>query len=76
MRVLYNEMPVGLHQTICNSKIHACANYYLIQTNYVFWKDVLGKGLSRKPCTFIASRWFEKWWFIAKLDFSMFLMVS
>ena len=70
------EIPLGLRQIICNSKIQECANYDLIQTNYVFETDVLRKGLSRKPCTFIASRWFEKWWFMIKLDFSMFLMVS
>ena len=47
-----------------------------IMISTCFGKDVLGKGLTRKPCIFIASRWFEKWWFVIKLDFSMFLMVS
>ena len=42
----------------------------------MFFRRMFWESLSRKPCTFIASRWFEKWWFIAKLDFSMFLMVS
>ena len=47
-----------------------------IMISMCFGKDVLGKGLTRKSCIFIASRWFEKWWFMIKLDFSMFLMVS
>ena len=44
MRVLYNEIPLGLHQTICNSKIHVCANYDL----YVFWEGCFGKGFDSK----------------------------
>jgi len=55
MRVLYNEIHLGLHQIICNSNIQECDNYGLIQTNYDLGKDVLGRGLSGNPCTFIAT---------------------
>ena len=45
-------------------------NYGLIQTKYVLGKAVLGRAYCGKPCTFIATRWFEKWQFVVKLDLS------
>ena len=56
MRVWYNETHLGLPQTICNTNIHECENYGLIQTKYVLGKAVLGRAYYGKPCTFIATR--------------------
>ena len=43
MRLLYNKIHLGIHQTICNSSIHQFDNYCLIQTNYIlggkFWEE-------------------------------------
>jgi hypothetical protein len=41
-----------------------------------FGEDVLQRGLSGKPCIFIATSDYEKWQFVAKHDLSMFVKVA